>query len=160
MSGATPSTPDEVAAGGEQVGGAGEPTGPPGPGTLAVTVPARPEHLAGLRRTLGGWLAGRGVPAPLLADIVLAADEALANAIEHGYRFADGLVALSGHVEDGHVVVAVVDHGVWKTPDMPPSPYRGRGMSLIRALADRVELVSTGGRTSLIARFRLPSASD
>ena len=67
---------------------------------LQLTMPAEPLTLASLRRALRGWLRQCEASDEEGYDIVLACNEAFANAIEHAYGPGDGSVevdaALSG----------------------------------------------------------------
>jgi Histidine kinase-like ATPase domain len=53
-------------------------------------LPADPDELARLRRELNGWLTQFSVDSLIPQDVLIAACEACANAIEHGYRNASG----------------------------------------------------------------------
>jgi hypothetical protein len=54
--------------------------------------------------------------------------------------------------------VRVADTGSWKTPT--PTPLtRGRGLPLIRALSERVEIDGTPAGTTIDMSFRLPPAA-
>jgi anti-sigma regulatory factor (Ser/Thr protein kinase) len=86
-------------------------------------------------------------------DVLLAVNEALANAAEFAYVDAArrGTVDLSATYDDAAdtLAVAVNDRGRWrqKRPEpasVPPRPQvRGRGIPLMRALADRVTIDRT-----------------
>jgi anti-sigma regulatory factor (Ser/Thr protein kinase) len=92
------------------------------------------------------------------SDLVLALDEVIANAQEHGRA----PIAVEAWV-DGRLVVEVSDVGsgfdrakVWETH--PPEPYgrRGRGLWIARQLADIVSIDCGAGRT----RVRLELSPD
>jgi anti-sigma regulatory factor (Ser/Thr protein kinase) len=125
------------------------------PSHLATTVPAHREQLPRLRDRMRQWLTRHGIPATLRADIVLAADEALANSVEHAYRRPDepGTMALDVVVHANSVSVSIIDHGSWKPSIPEPASTRGRGLQLIRALATRVDLQPTPHGTALTAHF-------
>lgn len=132
-----------------------------GNGVMAVRLPAARHVLAGLRQRMRLWLAEHGVSPEVQQRVVLATDEAVANAIEHGYRDNGerGLVDLTIRVEPGRVAVRVVDHGSWKPPDPAGGGNRGWGLTIIRSLAHRVRLVHRNGRTILTAYFPRPNAN-
>ncbi|OLR92166.1 ATP-binding protein [Actinokineospora bangkokensis] len=142
-------TPDAEHPGTGGVAGADPAAGDPR--VLSVTLPAEAGQLPGLRRRLGGWLTGRGVPDDLRDDVVLACDEAVANAVEHGYRGAVGMVGMTASVLPDSVTLVVVDHGEWRRA--APGEHRGWGLPMIEGLADRVDLVHANGRTTLTAHF-------
>jgi anti-sigma regulatory factor (Ser/Thr protein kinase) len=86
-------------------------------------------------------------------DLLLAVNEALANAAEFAYAGAArrGTVDLSATYDDAANTLAVTvdDRGRWRheLPEpatVPPRPQvRGRGIPLMRALADRVTIDRT-----------------
>ena len=85
------------------------------------------------------------------SDLVLALDEVIANAQEHGRA----PIVVEAWV-DGRLVVEVSDVGtgfdrakVWETH--PPEPYgrRGRGLWIARQLADIVTIDCAGERTKV-----------
>ena len=125
-----------------------------------------PGDLTGLsttRQALAGWLRTRGVGEPVLADLVLAASEALANAAEHGAgRRADERVCLTAWIEPGEraeddVVLSVSDRGRWR-PTAAASAERGRGLKIISAMVDTVDVQSRAG-TTVVLRRRVREAS-
>ncbi|WP_026423287.1 ATP-binding protein [Actinokineospora inagensis] len=125
------------------------------PPPLSVRVPAKPDHLAVLRGELRAWLTAAAVSTARGGDIILAADEALANAIEHGYAGTDvGEVHLRATADEHTVTVTVTDHGTWKPPTGQPGLTNGWGLPLITALAEHVSLDHADGATTLLARFR------
>ena len=91
-------------------------------------------------------------------DLVLALDEIVANAQEHGRA----PVAIRVWT-DGRLVVEVSDVGdgfdradVWSTHPPEPLGQRGRGLWIARQLADHVEISVDVGRT----RVRLEVSPD
>lgn len=115
---------------------------------LRIEVPATADRLAQIRRQLLGWMEPIGVPHAVVADIVLAVNEAATNCVEHAYRdSAEGVMVIEATVEDDRIVVCVSDHGEWRTPSTEPTT-RGRGLPIIRAVGDGVEVrKSTSGTT-------------
>ncbi|EWC64254.1 Serine phosphatase RsbU, regulator of sigma subunit [Actinokineospora spheciospongiae] len=146
-------TPDAEHPGTGGVAGADPAAGDPR--VLVVTVPADSTRLPALRRRLGRWLDGRGVTGPLRDDVVLAADEAVANSVEHGYRERlGGLVGVTVTVLEESVTLVVVDHGAWKPPAPDREDARGWGLRMVAALAERLDVVHANGRTTVTAHFR------
>ena len=152
-----------------------------------VTSPARVACGATLALTLGGSLVDRfacALPAiPFAAPFIratvrafaragclddestfalqTAVGEAVANAIEHAYRQATGvgLVSVCGERREGVVMVRVDDDGDWR-PEREVSDLRGRGLTLMRALVDAVDVRSADRRTSVhLTLRREPAAS-
>jgi PAS domain S-box-containing protein len=110
-------------------------------------------RLTDVRRRLAEWLRSESVPDSLAADIVLVVNEACSNSVEHGYRGREpGTMRIEAAIDDRHVTVQVADSGSWKTPPADPG-MRGRGLLLMRALSDRVELDGTAEGTTVGMRF-------
>jgi PAS domain S-box-containing protein len=97
-----------------------------------------PEALRSLRRVLARWLAEAGAERDEVHDLVMAANEAWQNALEHGTGFARTTIDVDLVVDDGNVAVTVRDAG--RRERSPSDPDRGRGIELMRALADEVTL--------------------
>ncbi|ORW95539.1 anti-sigma regulatory factor [Mycobacterium sp. IEC1808] len=98
---------------------------------------------AELRSALRRWLQEvTEVPADLREDIVLGANEALANCVEHAYRAhsTPGPMKLHARHDPGaqSVNVRVSDRGTWhrQQPMRPDDPRASRGILLMHALAD------------------------
>ncbi len=122
---------------------------------LRIESPATADQLAGIRHRLGGWLRGAQVPDELSADIVLVVNEACTNCIEHAYGAGNaGTMLLEVEAVDSEVRVRVADSGSWKTPAANPG-NSGRGLLLIRAISDSVELDSTPSGTTVDISFQL-----
>jgi serine/threonine-protein kinase RsbW len=90
------------------------------------------------------------------SDLVLAINEALANAAEFAYLKADspGTIDLRAHYDPnaGSLTATICDRGVWRAPNPKPSNRsRGRGIPLMKALSDRatIETSTAGTRVHL-----------
>ena len=106
-------------------------------GPFMTTVDADPKRLAELRSTLRGWLSDFGVPAERVFDILVAVGEACANAIEHAYGPAGGSIELSLARSDHYLEATIRDSGQWREPR---GMHRGRGLGMMRRLAQTVEV--------------------
>jgi serine/threonine-protein kinase RsbW len=89
-----------------------------------------------------------------VSDVVLAVNEALANAAEFAYSTAarPGAMHLLADYDRGTAVltVTVTDDGAWRIADAEKkSNTRGRGIPLMRALADRATFDSSATGTSV-----------
>jgi anti-sigma regulatory factor (Ser/Thr protein kinase) len=118
-----------------------------------------PETLASLRRVLGRWLREAGAERDEIHDRVMAANEAWQNALEHGTGFARTTVDVELERVNGHVTITVRDPGPPRAGERGPAdPDRGRGIELMRALADEVtlELAPHGSVVRLQRRLRDP----
>ncbi|MEV3963546.1 SpoIIE family protein phosphatase [Nocardia sp. NPDC050193] len=113
---------------------------PPAP--LRLDVPARPDRLAMLRRTLTAWLSSAAVPHNLTSDLVAATNEACSNSIEHAYRNGGSeaeRVVLTAECVGDRVVIETTDTGTWRPRPADPGP-RGRGIDMMRALTEELEI--------------------
>jgi serine phosphatase RsbU (regulator of sigma subunit) len=124
---------------------------------LELDLEAHPRSLAGMRQALARWLRRIGASDELAGDLVLVANEAVANAVEHAYGPGDALVHVRAELRDGSVCLAVRDHGRWR-------PARdvggGRGLTLIRGLTDELRVDSAGNGTELWIRKALERSAD
>jgi anti-sigma regulatory factor (Ser/Thr protein kinase) len=105
-----------------------------------------------LRRGLRAFLADRGLPHSDLEDLVLAVCEAATNAVEHAQQPTEPFFEASIEIEDGVVTIVVRDHGQWQQPTS--SPYRGRGLAMMRALAETTVSTCSDGTTVTIRSHR------
>jgi anti-sigma regulatory factor (Ser/Thr protein kinase) len=119
------------------------------PAPLDVTFPADTAQLRLVRARLRHWLDGCGLAAPLAQDALVAAGEAVANAIEHGHRDHPGQeIRLRAAITANRLQLTVADSGRWLPPGPEPTPYRGKGLHLMRTLMDNVSIdAGTAGTT-------------
>jgi anti-sigma regulatory factor (Ser/Thr protein kinase) len=125
-------------------------------GPAAPAVPAALGNLTQLRNSLRSWLATIAVDPVREQDILLATGEAVTNAIEH----ASGgdphrTVAVEAFVYGDKVSATVSDSGRWSGDSSASarSYRRGRGLTLINGLADRVDTVRTARGTQMTLQF-------
>lgn len=114
--------------------------------------------LATVRDALARALAATGWGEEDAFRVLLCADEALANALTHG-DIADGAIDVRFAVTPRNARLAVRDrHPVNALPASTVMPSvkdeHGRGLILMRALADRIRLRATRAGTSLGMAFR------
>ena len=119
---------------------------------LELKLRADPSTLAGLRRTLRDWLDRAGASEEESRDIVLAAGEAAANAVEHAYGPGEAQFEFEAHAVAGEITLTVQDFGSWRSES---DPHRGRGLGVMRAAMDDVEVSSETGGTTVRLRRRL-----
>jgi serine/threonine-protein kinase RsbW len=113
--------------------------------------------LSALRAALDGWLGQNGVPEPDRYGAVLACSEAVANAIEHGYRYDPAaVVSVTASISHGTLEIRVHDAGSWRRPG--GSTDRGRGMTLMARTMDDL-VVDRGEGTTVTLRRRLGRAA-
>ncbi|MDD7968094.1 SpoIIE family protein phosphatase [Actinomycetospora lemnae] len=110
------------------------------PEPLRLRLPATPASLRTSRQQVTRWAARAGVAQGHADDLHLTLGEAVTNAIEHAYPDGDGEVSLEvARTHSGTVRVTVSDEGRWRPPPSDPG-HRGRGLVLIREIADDVEI--------------------
>lgn len=130
-------------------------TAQPGARFTRIGVTAAPDRAAVVRHEFSEWLHGHfALDATKASDIVLAVNEALANAAEFAYLnvASPGLM----HVKADHdtrlgiLTVTVADEGRWRSKDPTvTNPARGRGIPLMHALSDRAAIDSTAAGTEV-----------
>jgi anti-sigma regulatory factor (Ser/Thr protein kinase) len=113
-------------------------------------------HAAGQARSdFDSWLQAHfTLSAASRIDMTMAVNEAVTNAAEHAY-FGSPCGAGSFDVEANYdavldsLIVVVEDGGRWRLPDpaIGPLSVRGRGIQLMRALADDLSIDTTSAGT-------------
>lgn len=89
-------------------------------------------------------------------DLVIAVGEAVANAVEHAYRDAPpGLVQLRIDRDARQLVATIEDFGHWRP--FARSEERGRGIELMHACMDSVQIRSTRASTQILLKAQLAS---
>jgi len=111
----------------------------PEPSDIDVELPAVPATSPQMRAILRNYLTAIPID-ERRDDVILAAGEALGNAIEHAYRGGDGVVRLTAAVAGNLLVVEIRDEGRWR---LEGDAERGRGLGIMRALVDRVAIESS-----------------
>ena len=118
-------------------------------------ISARAHELSPLRRALLAWLQERRIAEEVVDGVVLAANEAVTNAIEHAYG---DVLGGAGHVlvvacaDDTYVTVEVRDAGRWQA--RPSHTSRGRGLSMARQVG-AVDVRSGPSGTTVTIRASL-----
>ncbi|MEU6058877.1 SpoIIE family protein phosphatase [Streptomyces sp. NPDC047097] len=126
------------------------------PAPLELSFPAESGQLAPVRRALRGWLDKCDLPPQTAQNILVAAGEACANAIEHGHRHAPGQpVWLRAEASVGSLHLTVADSGRWRTPTPEASVHRGRGVILMRAMMQQVTITPGPAGTTVDMHTRI-----
>jgi signal transduction histidine kinase/serine phosphatase RsbU (regulator of sigma subunit)/DNA-binding NarL/FixJ family response regulator len=116
--------------------------------------PAVPSELAASRVRLRDWLGARGLDHDACAAALVAIGEACANAIDHGSKRDDRqTIAVEVSARDGALVATVSDSGTWQTGLEGFFAGRGRGHTLMQALADDVTIETGHQGTSVTLRL-------
>ena len=130
---------------------------------MNLTLPPTSSCLPDLRRSVALTL--EDVDSAVLADVLLALDEAVSNAIRHGSRAGEP-VLVSVESDGEWVEMTVRDGG--PTPRLPRLPAEpppvlqtgGRGLWLILQLVDEVRLQRIKDGTRLTMRRHVTSSVD
>jgi anti-sigma regulatory factor (Ser/Thr protein kinase) len=137
----------------------------PDPATLHLELPRATGSVPVARAAVTRWL--EDVPAATTEDdraaLRLAVTETFANAVEHG---GDGPVTLTVTCRRGSVVAVVRDGGRWPAADRerpagvtPVTAERGRGLGLLGAVVDEVQVVETrvGTAAAFVRHLGVPA---
>lgn len=130
---------------------------------MNLTLPPTSSALPDLRRSVAQTLGD--LDQEVVADVLLALDEAVSNAIRHGSRGGEQ-VLVTVESDDEWVEMTVRDGG--PTPRLPHLPAEpppvlqtgGRGLWLILQLVDEVRLQRIEDGTRLTMRRRVTSSVD
>jgi serine/threonine-protein kinase RsbW len=125
--------------------------------------PADPTQLAVIRHELAGWLTPLRLTDDETADVVLAVDEAAANAVLHAYGPQEsGAVELTLWTEpgpgtdDATLSIEIVDHGHWRPPGEEPRVGGGRGIPMMSNVVESVLIHYDDRGSRVLLRHRLP----
>ncbi len=124
--------------------------------TVRLAIPARPEFVCVARHTLEGLARLRGLPPETLADLKLAVTEACANAVNHAYGGAAGTIAVVFELSADRIAFEVADTGMGFAPKAGAAGETGEsglGLTIMRALADELEIGSHDGHGGSRLRF-------
>lgn len=112
---------------------------------------------ARIRNALTHWLSSNfAFDRQHVNDMALAANEALANVVEHAYSSGDHsrtaeLDIVYSRPHD-RIIMTITDRGHWRLPAADPLHLRGRGLPLMEALASEVSFdkADTGTQVRLV----------
>ncbi|WP_434975828.1 SpoIIE family protein phosphatase [Streptomyces cyaneofuscatus] len=126
------------------------------PAPLEMSFPAESGQLAPVRKALRGWLDQCDLPPGTAQNVLVAAGEACANAIEHGHRDAPGdTVYFRAEASVDNLRLTIADSGRWKVPQPERNAHRGRGMGLMRALMQQVTVTQGPAGTTVDMHTRI-----
>lgn len=119
------------------------------PAPLELEFPAHVGNVSSSRKALRTWLTRARVDPDQTLNVLIAAGEAVANAIEHGHRNdPEGTISLGAIALVDQLLVTIADTGSWKPPQPAANPHRGRGITLMRGLMHDVSInLDTDGTT-------------
>lgn len=124
-----------------------------------IVVPSNTEHLADVDLFIEATLRGYGAQESVIADIAISVSELVNNAILHGNRSApDKDVTVRISRENSSVRISVADQGNGFDPEVIENPIEddnllkevGRGIFIVRALMDSVDITATDHGTTIV----------
>ncbi|WP_242613991.1 ATP-binding protein [Actinomadura roseirufa] len=104
-----------------------------------------------IRRVVGDALRGLGAAEDCVADLVVAASEACTNVVLHARSSGDYEVV--GEVDEDACTLKITDWGRGSRPapaDRGVLSESGRGIKIMRALVDDLDIDSTPGRGTVV----------
>lgn len=131
------------------------------PPNVCLTLSNRPENVLLVRETLSGMAETVGLEGADLNDIRTAVTEACNNVVLHAYEGDEGPLHVEVYLVDRAIEVVVRDHGTGIEPRIRTEEQEalGIGLSIIQALAPRVEFKDvSGGGTEVRMEFATPTA--
>jgi anti-sigma regulatory factor (Ser/Thr protein kinase)/putative methionine-R-sulfoxide reductase with GAF domain len=123
------------------------------PDELQLKLPATPAVLSRTRHILRRWLQTKGADDVTVSEVVLAVNEACANAIEHAYPPGPAGFELTAREAAGELTIVVRDRGRWREPE---NPGRGHGSDIIAAAMTDVRVTKTDEGTEVLMHRMLP----
>ncbi|MFI4989409.1 MAG: ATP-binding protein [Solirubrobacterales bacterium] len=130
---------------------------------VCLTLSNQPENVLLVRETLSGLAETVGVDGVELNDIRTAVTEACNNVVLHAYEGGEGPLQVELYLAPVAVEVVVRDHGTGIRPHIrsEEEDALGIGLSIIQALAPRVEFKDvSGGGTEVRMEFSTPGTES
>jgi serine phosphatase RsbU (regulator of sigma subunit)/CHASE3 domain sensor protein/anti-sigma regulatory factor (Ser/Thr protein kinase) len=124
---------------------------------IRIELPADRSAVTSARRAGARWLTGAGANDMELYELSVALGDACANAVEHAYGPGDATFEIGAELVDGEVIIEVRDAGRWRTPR---GVNRGRGLRLMDAFTDSLEIEKRDSGTHVRMRRRLASGEE
>ena len=106
-----------------------------------------------VRHALEGYATQLGLDEDRRFSLLYAVGEAVANAIEHAYSDGEGTIHVNANYVGNALRVEVEDFGRWRASQKHEE--RGRGIPLMRALMDGVEIQTDQSSTKIRMRMAL-----
>ena len=116
--------------------------------TIALTLPRDVKTVGTVRRLCARALAELGVATDIVGDVELAVTEACNNAVAHTGEHYEVQVTMDA--ERCRIVVVDSGPGFTGAPPRDPLDEGGRGLELMRALADRVHFELLEGQGTAV----------
>jgi anti-sigma regulatory factor (Ser/Thr protein kinase) len=119
---------------------------------LELECPAVPGSLARVRRAVEHWLRGQAVDREVATEIMVAVNEACSNSVAHAYGPGRGTFIVHLEHAGEWIEATVADQGHWRAPR---DDDRGRGLKIMRAAMDEVDVRTGDGGTEVQMRRAL-----
>jgi anti-sigma regulatory factor (Ser/Thr protein kinase) len=116
-------------------------------------MPSVPSSIPLLRWGMRAFLDDAGRSFDEREDLILATCEASTNAVEHAEQPTEPFFDVTCRIVDDRVVIVVMDHGRWRPPTT--SAFRGRGLAMMRILADTTVETGPDGTTVTLRSCRV-----
>lgn len=123
---------------------------------VAFRLQARPSSAVLLRQRLDEWLEQQEVSEQDRFDVLLAASEAFANAVEHPLLPAAAVVDVEAEIRDRTLELTIRDYGSWR--DEREREEGGLGFPIMRNVMQGVEVDSQSEGSTITLRRKLRSA--
>jgi CheY-like chemotaxis protein/anti-sigma regulatory factor (Ser/Thr protein kinase) len=122
------------------------------PGPLRLELPAQPDSVSLARHRLRDWLRHEApqLEPRIASDLELALTEAASNVVRHAYGPVDATFHASATRHGSVIELVVRDTGCWR-PKRPE--HRGRGLPLMEAVCQELEIDSTPAGTVVTMRW-------
>jgi anti-anti-sigma factor len=124
---------------------------------LHLCVPAIPEAVGDVRRSLRRWLGQAGATDEETHAVLVASGEACANSIEHAYGPGDAELEVVARLDAEVARLTVRDFGRWRPAR---GEHRGRGLELMHATMDEVAVTNDDAGTIVEMSLRLENAAS
>lgn len=123
--------------------------------TFTRRAPGVMAQLGWMRHQLDAWLRRHGVDSAVRNDAVVAVGEALTNVVEHAYGGGDEhrAVLLEAEYDECRLEIRVCDEGRWRPRTV--EHQRGRGLKIIEAAMDDVEIIRAPQGSQVVMRRRV-----
>jgi serine phosphatase RsbU (regulator of sigma subunit)/anti-sigma regulatory factor (Ser/Thr protein kinase) len=131
---------------------------PVAPRPLDLTVRSEEDSLHLVRDSVRTWLQGTTLSRSDAEDLLLAAWEVCANAIEHAAEPTDDLVRIRALVDDSRITITVDDLG--RFVRVGERTDRGLGLRLAEHLVSAVDITMSEDGTTVALEKRLPEGDD
>ncbi len=127
---------------------------------LRDTYEAAPQSVRAARQAIVAFAAMAGFEGARLADIWLAASEALTNVVTHAYGDQAGTIEVEAAIAGGELCLLIADDGRGLHPH-PSGTGLGLGLMLIVAVCDEAAIAKrSGGGTEVSMRFRIDAGPE